>query len=382
MKILMVTRGYPQKHNKMLGVFEKDQAKALIAAGHEVAYAVVDIRSFRRKRKFGFNYFVDDGVTVFEMNYPMGPMPRPLIEYFRQQALINLYPHIVELFGRPDIVHAHFLNYGVISRKLCKIEHLPLVITEHSSYLNHEHLPKGIVRRAQRAYDASSAIIAVSEALAKKISAATGHKSIVIPNIADISFDKDAIIEKQPNTIVFASAGRLIASKGFDVLLEAFSEVTKKTSKSVKLVIYGDGPKYRTLIKQAKKLGIEKNVSFYGFYKKESIVNLFRHADVFVLPSRGETFGVVYIEALAAGIPVIATRCGGPEGFISNERGVLVEIDDVYNLANAMIDMLEEKNKYDSKKLVEFVKQSFSSSVIAANIIKVYEEVLSMGESK
>lgn len=54
MKILIVTRGYPQSHNSMMGLFEKDQALALKQAGHDIAYAVVDIRSIRRKRKFGF----------------------------------------------------------------------------------------------------------------------------------------------------------------------------------------------------------------------------------------------------------------------------------------------------------------------------------------
>ncbi len=380
MKIMMVTRGYPQKHNKMLGVFEKDQAKALIAAGHQVAYAVVDIRSIRRKRKFGFNHFVDDGVEVFEMNYPIGPMPRPMIEYCRQQALVNLYPYITELFGRPDIVHAHFLNYGVISRKLCKREHLPLVITEHSSYLNQDHLPKKIVRRAQKAYDASSAIIAVSDSLAKSIYNATGHKAVVISNIADVISSSEPNLEENSDCFSFAAAGQLIHRKGFDVLLDSFSDVINMTKKNLKLIIYGDGPKRNELFKQAQTLGISKNVEFYGAYQKNEIIKLFQKSNAFVLPSRGETFGVVYIEALAAGIPVIATICGGPENYITEKQGILIEIDNASALTKAMLDMVEGRKKYDSEELIDFVKSNFSSEVIATKITELYKQVLLKGE--
>lgn len=71
------------------------------------------------------------------------------MEYFRQEALIKLYPYIFDYFGKPDIIHAHFLNYAVISVKLAKKEGIPLVITEHSSYLNADRLTKSVIRRAK-----------------------------------------------------------------------------------------------------------------------------------------------------------------------------------------------------------------------------------------
>lgn len=377
MKILIVTRGYPQSHNNMLGLFEKDQALALKRAGHDIAYAVVDIRSIRRKRKFGFNHFTDEnGMEIFEMNWPIGPVPRPMIEYFRQEALMKLYPYIYDYFGKPDIIHAHFLNYAVISVKLAKKEGIPLVITEHSSYLNADKLSKSIIRRAEKAYSAASAIISVSDSFAKKIKKNIGYDSVVIYNIASIDqFEMGRSAARVFKQFEFASSGSLLEKKGFDVLISAFSEVVKKYP-SCRLTIYGDGPEKRNLLILTKKLHIENNVEFYGAYKKEEIPDLYSTADAFVLASHGETFGVVYIEAMAVGLPVIATACGGPESFVTQRTGYLVEKNNVQQLCDAMLRMIEHRADFDEQYIRAYVKDNFSSDVIARKITQVYEQVL------
>lgn len=377
MKILIVTRGYPQSHNRMLGLFEKDQALALKQAGHDIAYAVVDIRSIRRKRKFGFNHFTDDnGLEIFEMNWPIGPMPRPMIEYFRQEALIKLYPYIFDYFGKPDIIHAHFLNYAVISVKLSKKEGIPLVITEHSSYLNADRLSKSVIKRAKKAYSAASAIISVSDSLTKSIKGKVGFDSIVISNIASIGqFEKKENRVTDINRFEFASSGLLLERKGFDVLLLAFSEVVKKYP-SCRLTIYGDGPEKRNLFTLTKKLQIENSVEFYGAYKKEEIAELYSKSDAFVLASRRETFGVVYIEAMAVGLPVIATVCGGPENFVTQRTGYLVEKNNVQQLRDAMLRMIEHRADFSEQYIMDYVRENFSANEVATKITQVYKQIL------
>lgn len=377
MKILIVTRGYPQSHNSMMGLFEKDQALALKQAGHDIAYAVVDIRSIRRKRKFGFNHFTDEnGLEIFEMNWPIGPMPRPMMEYFRQEALIKLYPYIFDYFGKPDIIHAHFLNYAVISVKLAKKEGIPLVITEHSSYLNADTLTKSVIRRAKKAYSAASAIISVSDSLAKSIKEKIGFDSIVISNIASVGqfgIKKNSVVDI--NRFEFASSGLLLERKGFDVLLSAFSEVVK-TYPFCRLTIYGDGPEKRKLLTLTKKLQIENSVEFYGAYKKEEIAELYSKSDAFVLASRRETFGVVYIEAMSVGLPVIATVCGGPENFVTQRTGYLVEKNNVQQLRDAMLRMIEHRTDFNAQYIMDYVRNNFSASAVAAKITQVYEQIL------
>ena len=377
MNVLFVTRGYPQTHNNNMGIFEKDQAMALVKAGHRVAYGVVDIRSIRRRRKFGYNHFTDEnGIEVFEMNWPIGPIPRNLIEYFRQEALMTLYHHILESFGRPDIIHSHFLNYGVIAVKLSKKENLPLVVTEHSSYMNKTSLPCSVKKRAVKTYSACDSIIAVSTPLAENIKKATGFNCTVVHNIAYISDDIKTLYKSSENEQkLFVSAGNLLIRKGFDILIKAFKKATQKDN-NIKLLILGDGPELKNLKTIVSEIGISDKVIFYGSYRKEDLPELFKDANAFVLASRYETFGVVFIEAMIMGLPVIATKCGGPEDFVNESNGLMVDVDDVDGLANAIEEMASKWSEYDRDKIAAFAKENFSPEVIAAEISDVYKDIL------
>ena len=377
MNILLVTRGYPQLHNDNRGIFERDQAIALIKAGHRVAYGVIDIRSIKRKRKFGYNHFTDNnGIEVFEMNWPIGPMPRNLIEFFRQEALNSLYPHILESFGRPDIVHSHFLNYGVIAVKLVKKENLPFIITEHSSFMNKDSLPWWIKKRAEKTYSACDCILAVSSSLAKKIKKTTGYDCKVIHNIANISDNIKTLKKCEDNDeVLFVSAGNLLQGKGFDILLRSFAKALEN-ERNIKLIILGDGPERKKLRLLSSELGISDRITFYGKYNKEDLPSLCKDANAFVLASRYETFGVVYIEAMAMGLPVIATRCGGPEDFVNNNNGMLVDVEDVIGLTQAIEEMATKWSEYNREEIAKFAKEHFSPEVIASQISDVYKDVL------
>ena len=96
-----------------------------------------------------------------------------------------------------------------------------------------------------------------------------------------------------------------------------------------------------------------------------------------MLASRSETFGVAYIEAMAAGLPVIATRCGGPEDFVTEENGILISVDDVQALTDAMEYMILHRNEYDSTKISENTRRQFAPETIAAQLTEIYKEVLS-----
>ncbi len=376
MNILLVTRGYPQPNNNNLGLFERDQAAALAKAGHRVAYAAIDIRSIRHKRKFGYNHFTDEnGVEVFEMNWPIGIVPRDMIEFFRQEALMHLYPHILENFGRPDVVHSHFLNYAVIAVKLIKKEDLPFIVTEHSSYMDKTSLHWWVKNRAVKTYSAADRVITVSSSLAKNIRAATGYDSTVVHNIAKLSDNTPVLAKPERQEILFVSAGYLLPGKGFDTLLRAFAKA-KAASPDIRLLILGGGPERNRLEKLAGELGIRGEAAFHGEYRKEELPALCRDANAFVLASRHETFGVVYIEAMAMGLPVIATRCGGPQDFVDESNGMLTDVDDIGGLAETMEAMATGWREYDREKIAAFAREHFSPEVIASELTKVYRDVL------
>ena len=136
MRIYIVSRGYPSERFVTHGIFEFDQAKALVAYGHEVIYIALDMRSFRRKRRMGRESFIKDGVQIESINIPCGKMPSFLLHPIRKQALIRVYNECVKKYGKPDIVHAHFQEIAFTTVHALKNIAVPLVMTEHLSSLN------------------------------------------------------------------------------------------------------------------------------------------------------------------------------------------------------------------------------------------------------
>lgn len=140
MRVLIVARGYPTKKYKMNGIFEFDQAKALVEAGIDVVYAAVDVRSIRRWRKWGCESFVKEGVQIESINVPCGRIPINILNKVKELSLSRLYKRIVYKYGKPDIIHSHFIGMGYITAKLFNNSDIPLVHTEHYSGMNQEEL--------------------------------------------------------------------------------------------------------------------------------------------------------------------------------------------------------------------------------------------------
>ena len=106
------------------------------------------------------------------------------------------------------------------------------------------------------------------------------------------------------------------------------------------------------------------------------MADVYRETDAFVLASRSETFGVAYIEAMATGLPVVATRCGGPEEFVNEENGILAPPEDPEALAEAMKQMIHTRDRYDGAAISAFVRDRYSPRAVAEQITKVYEEIV------
>lgn len=113
-----------------------------------------------------------------------------------------------------------------------------------------------------------------------------------------------------------------------------------------------------------------------GVVKRDEIAEKFRESDCFVLLSKHETFGVAYIEALASGLPVIATRCGGPEDFIDESNGILVGVDNEAEIEKALKKMRYREMEFDRERISKEAIKNFSPETIAERLSKIYEAVI------
>ena len=156
--------------------------------------------------------------------------------------------------------------------------------------------------------------------------------------------------------------------------MPAFAEALK-THPNLKLKIGGGGYEEAKLHQLAKDLGLQNSVTFLGKLKSNEVLDLMYHSDAFVLASRHETFGVVFIEALAQGLPVIATRCGGPESIVNEDNGLIVNIEDRQALTDALITLYEHRHQYDAKSLREHALKEFSGDAVISQIKDIYQTV-------
>ena len=112
MNILIIARGYPTEKYNLNGLFEFDQAKALAKIGHKVFFLCLDIRSIRRIRRFGTFEIEKDGVLIHNTSFPCGRVPCQIQEWLCRTLLRREYPRFIKKHGTPDVIHAHFLEYG------------------------------------------------------------------------------------------------------------------------------------------------------------------------------------------------------------------------------------------------------------------------------
>jgi glycosyltransferase involved in cell wall biosynthesis len=172
---------------------------------------------------------------------------------------------------------------------------------------------------------------------------------------------------------VIMSVGRLEAEKGYATLLRAFSEI--ENCHDSLLVICGEGRERKNLEKLAQQLGIQDNVYLPGFVANP--YSCLAHADLFVLSSNSEAFGVVLVEALAVGVPVVSTDCpsyGPREILLNGEIGKLVPVDDVSVLASAIAESLYS---HPSKEVLMNRARDFSLQIC----IDQYLDVLNLDQS-
>ena len=126
----------------------------------------------------------------------------------------------------------------------------------------------------------------------------------------------------------------------------------------------------------ASELGIAERCIFYGFVPHWDVPEFMRRLNFLVSASRYESFGMAILEAIACGLPVVATRCGGPEDFITKECGILVPAEDIAKLREAIEWMMNHHHSFDPPQLKRYVSEQFSAGAIVEKMNAIYSSAL------
>ncbi len=376
MNILIVSHGIPSKEDPQWGCFELDQARALVALGHKVTMVAVDgrFRGFRARRGISYSEFGEVHAYLLYL-FPCRLLVFKNLEVkVRSRMMMHLFDAVCKKEGVPDIIYAHYLfSMGGLDLVHGKYPEIPIVGIEHWSELAKAKLAHQVLAYASIGYNLTDRLLAVSPSLQEQIKKHFGKESEVVYDMVDQYF-LDVPLAKRPSgkePFRFASCGSLIPRKGFDVLIKAFAKIKDATAE---LLIIGEGPEKEALKELCQTEGVASRVRFLGRIPREEIAAVYATCSAFALASRAETFGVSYIEAMAMGIPAIATPCGGPEHFMNDTCGFLVDVDDVAGLTKAMDSVEEHIDDYSPETIREYVRSRFSGEVIAKQLEQIFNE--------
>ena len=396
MKILMPNH-FPLQGSGS-GIYTLNVATELVKAGHEVIVITPDhqpgndspfpVRTILFSNGSNKNAELDFNFPCFTTH------PRSDKTFYElTDAEILAYldawrKHINEVATsfKPHIIHAHHVW---ITPYVAYESGLPYVISCHGTDLM--GYKKGLRYReyAMTAAQNSYAIIAISKQVQSDAvktyqvpldriplignGFGTDHFKL-LPQVSKSEvFDEFGITEKDKPLISFV--GKFTDFKGIDVLLKAAAIYEKKLA-GVQTVLVGNGVLWEDMQKLKKQLGL-KGVHFLGHQSQDVLARIYNAADVSVVPSRVEPFGLVAVEALACGTPVVATNAGGLPDFINQEVGALVPVDDPESLAHTIVDEIEKGTKQTKGvNANHYAYENYTWEKQVAKMIVLYQEAL------
>ena len=351
------------------GVVATELGIALANKGHEIHFISYE-------QPFRLDLF-SPKIYFHQVNVP----EYPLFEYTPYE--LNLTSKLVDvcMHEKIDILHVHYAiphaSAAVNAKKILSTYgiNVPIVTTLHGTDITLLGKDKSFKPVIEYAINQSDYVTAVSDDLKKETSLNFSLKNDIktIPNFIDISLYKqdynlslrEKFAKKSEAILVHVSNFRKV--KRVKDVIKVFNLVDKEYS--AKLLMIGDGPERLKVERLARKLGVNKNVKFFG--KLKSIEKILSISDIFILPSERESFGLVALEAMASRTAIISTNCGGlPEVNINAKTGFLSDVGDYKKMSKDTLSLLS-----NPKKLEEFKNNALehAKTFDIPNILPSYE---------
>lgn len=288
-----------------------------------------------------------------------------------------------------DVVHAHslFVN-GYVAYKLKRDKNIDYVVAVRNTDVNTFfkkmiHLRKlgvEILKNAKKIVFISSRYkeFVIDKYIPEDFKEEIRQKSIVLPNGIDKFWFENMHLEPKSikkDSVKLIYVGKLDKNKNTKTSIEVVNRLNQMGYNTT-LDIVGDGPEFSELKELENKAEYKDKITLHGFMDKEDIINLYRKSDIFIMPSKYETFGLVYIEAITQGLPVIYTRNQGFDGYFDEGTvGYSVKYNDVEEITDSILKILG-KETWNFNDIEDKIKGSFDWKNIALEYKEVYCNII------
>jgi glycosyltransferase involved in cell wall biosynthesis len=307
---------------------------------------------------------------------------------------VTSFPTFLKAVKSSKIVHAHGHPYltSLTAAKLAKLYNKPFVLTQHNTFIDYNNIFDHVERLndltvGKQNLKAADRIIAISDATrdyvlrlgAKPSKVKVIYNGVDLARFRPITGKREEMRKKlgiPQHAIVILTVRRLVYKNGIDTLIDAANIAVKKNPKIIFLVV-GKGPDLESVKLQVAQLGIEPNFRLAGFVSDEELPSYYNVADLFVLPSKsGEGLPLVALEAMACGLPVIATNVGGIREVLSEDYGKLVPPNQPELFAKAALDFAAVDFSSRKKELRAMMEEKFSWDANVERLVEIYEELI------
>lgn len=359
------------------GAVATELGKELANQGHKVHFISYNI-------PFKLNHF-NQNIVYHEVEW----YEYPLFEYQPYESALTSKIVDVALYETLDILHVHYAiphaAAAYMAKQILRSKkiHLPYITTLHGTDITLVGKDPSFEPVIRFSLNNSDAITAVSRALKKETLSTfkIDNKIEVIPNFIDFekmqnirNNAKCCLSNKSKNEKILMHISNFRKIKRIDDVIKVFALVRKKIRS--KLILVGDGPEKNNIEKLVRNLKLQKDVIFTGRIAEPA--EILASADLFLLPSETESFGLSALEALSMGIPVISTNTGGiTEVNVHEVTGYTCAVGDIQKMAYYAIQLLannEKMNEFKNNAMAQARK--FDIKIILPHYLKLYEQVI------
>ncbi len=357
--------------------------------GHEVYIFAPRVEDYVDQEKNVFRYRSIN--ITSKVNYPLS-LP---LSFKVKKVITEFNPDIVHIH-HPFLLSSAAIMYG---KKLG----IPKILTLHTQYEQYAYyaspIPERVTQKAIKMIISNLAYktdcITTPSVSMKELVEAYGIKNRieVIPNAIDlISFREDNELKKteikkkyhlKEDDKIILLAGRVASEKSIDKSIKALAIIKKRSVGKEKLLIVGNGPAMDELKQLARTLKVEEDVIFAGAVSYEEIKHYYKMAYVFTIASTTETFGMVTIEALASGVPVLAVKAPGAVDILTDGLDGLLVDNDTEKFADALENIIREPELRERLSLGALkTSEKYSIDTISERMLNLYREVIEIKKSK